>query len=289
MVAPTSTTVPSSITGRNESCCARLKRCTSSTNSKRALAGLAPGTRRVEHLLQVGDPGKHRGNLLEMQFGRIGQQPGHRGLAGARRSPEDQRTQRARRQHARQRAVGTENVILSDDIRQRTRAQSVRKRMRRILLHPRGSEQVCSFAWSLRAHPPSVTLICWPPRTSVMRQIRDGLARRLFEIAGPGDLLIVDRQDDDRPSGSRRWRPFRRRPDRSPRRLRCRDRDAVHRPPPARCSRPWRPGTASGRSGRFRCGRCRARFPAAPSASRSCRPRSTSICAVPPSGRVAKR
>src|ERR1700724_2564531 len=32
VVAPTSTTVPSSITGRNESCWARLKRCTSSTN-----------------------------------------------------------------------------------------------------------------------------------------------------------------------------------------------------------------------------------------------------------------
>ena len=33
VVAPTSTTVPSSITGRKLSCCARLKRCTSSMNS----------------------------------------------------------------------------------------------------------------------------------------------------------------------------------------------------------------------------------------------------------------
>ena len=33
VVAPTSTMVPSSITGRNESCCARLKRWISSTNS----------------------------------------------------------------------------------------------------------------------------------------------------------------------------------------------------------------------------------------------------------------
>ena len=33
MVAPTSTMVPSSITGRKESCCARLKRWISSTNS----------------------------------------------------------------------------------------------------------------------------------------------------------------------------------------------------------------------------------------------------------------
>ena len=139
---------------------------------QRALAHLAPGARRVEHLLQIGDAGKHRGNLLEMQFGGIGQQPRHRGLAGARRSPEDQRAQRARRQHPRQRAVGPEDMILSDHIRQRARAQPVRQRTRRILLHPCGSEQVGSFAWALRAHPPSVTLICWPPRTTMMRQSR---------------------------------------------------------------------------------------------------------------------
>src|SRR5258708_20206568 len=107
-----------------------------------------------------------------MQFGGVRQEPRHRGLSGARRPPEDQRPERARRQHARQRAVGAEDVILADDFRQIARAQSVGKRMRRILLHPRGGEQVGGLAWSLRAHPPSVTLICWPPRTSVMRQIR---------------------------------------------------------------------------------------------------------------------
>src|ERR1700736_6559725 len=140
---------------------------------QRPLARLPPRPRRVERLLQVGDPGKHRRELFKMQFGRIRQEPRDRGLAGARRSSEDQRTQRARRQHARQRAILAEDVILPDDFRQRARAQFVGKRMRRILLQPRGSEQVCSFSWSLRAHPPSVTLICWPPRTKVMRQIRD--------------------------------------------------------------------------------------------------------------------
>ena len=84
---------------------------------QRSLAGLAPGARRVERLLQIGDAGKHRRELLEMQFGGIRQQPRHRGLAGARRSPEDQRAQRARRQHACQRAVGAEDMILADDIR----------------------------------------------------------------------------------------------------------------------------------------------------------------------------
>ena len=163
---------------------------------QRALAGLAPGARGVERLLQVGDAGKHRRDLLEMQFGGVRQQPRHRGLAGTRRAPEDQRAQRARRQHPRQRAVGSEDMILPDHVRQRARAQPVRQRMRRILLHPRGGEQVCGFAWSLRAHPPSVTLICWPPRTSVMRQTRADSPRRLFEIAGLGDLLVVDREDD---------------------------------------------------------------------------------------------
>ena len=115
MVAPTSTTVPSSITGRKRSCCARLKRCTSSTNSSVPLPGLAPGARRLEHLLQIGDAGEHRGDLLEMQLGRIGEQPRHRGLAGAGRPPEDQRAERARLQHAGERAVGPEQVILPDD------------------------------------------------------------------------------------------------------------------------------------------------------------------------------
>src|SRR5215212_2979526 len=107
-----------------------------------------------------------------MQFGCVREKPRDRGLARTGRSPEDQRTEGARRQHACQRAVGPENVILSDHLRQRARPQPVRKRMRRIRLHARRSEQVCSFAWSFRAHPPKVALICRPPRTSVMRQSR---------------------------------------------------------------------------------------------------------------------
>ena len=39
-------------------------------------------------------------------------------------------------------------------------------------------------------------MICWPPRTTMMRQSRADLARRLFEIAGLGDLLVVDGEDD---------------------------------------------------------------------------------------------
>ena len=115
VVAPTSTMVPSSMTGRKESCWARLKRWISSTNSKRALPDLAARARRVEHLLEVGDAGKDRRDLLERELGRIGQQPRHGGLAGAGRPPEDQRAERARREHAGQRAVGAEQLILADD------------------------------------------------------------------------------------------------------------------------------------------------------------------------------
>src|SRR3984885_9694823 len=107
-----------------------------------------------------------------MQLGRVRQQPRHGGLAGAGRPPEDQRTQGARRQHPCQRAVGSQDVILTDDIRQRARTQPVGERMRRIVLQSGGGEQVCRFAWALRTHPPSVTLICWPPRTTTMRQSR---------------------------------------------------------------------------------------------------------------------
>ena len=113
---------------------------------QRALAGLAPRAGRVERLLQVGDAGKHRRELLEMQFGGIRQKPRHGGLAGARRSPEDQRAERARLQHARQRAVRPQDVILADDLGERARTHPVRQRMRRILRHPCGGEQVRAFA-----------------------------------------------------------------------------------------------------------------------------------------------
>src|SRR4029453_1123987 len=81
--------------------------------------------------------------------------------------------ERTCRQHACQRAVGTENVILAHDIGERARAQPVGQRMRRIVLHPRRGEEIGRFAGLLGAHPPSVTLICWPPRTTTMRQSLD--------------------------------------------------------------------------------------------------------------------
>src|SRR6185312_10659549 len=127
---------------------------------------------RIEGFLEIGDTRKHRRNLLEMQFGRVCKQSRHRGLAGAGRTPENQRSERARLQHTSQRAVGTQDVILAHDIGKLAWTQPGGKRVRRILLQPRGGEQGCALARSLRAHPLKVTLICWPPRTSTMRHSR---------------------------------------------------------------------------------------------------------------------
>jgi hypothetical protein len=48
---------------------------------QRPLPGLAPARAGLEGFLQVRDAGEHRGELLEMQRGGIGQQPRDRGLA----------------------------------------------------------------------------------------------------------------------------------------------------------------------------------------------------------------
>ncbi len=99
--------------------------------------------------LQIGYAGEHRRQLYERQTGLRRQQSGDRGLADARRPPQDQRRQRAPRQHPRQRAFGAEQVILPHHIPQRRRPQPVGERAvssghgchRRF----RGTEQVISF------------------------------------------------------------------------------------------------------------------------------------------------
>src|SRR5579883_853827 len=109
---------------------------------KRALAGLAPRAGGVEHLLEVGDAGKDRGNLLELQVGGVSQQPRHGGLAGAGRAPEDERAERARLQHASERAVLAEQMVLADHVREPLRPQTVGERPRRVALEAGSGEQI---------------------------------------------------------------------------------------------------------------------------------------------------
>ena len=109
---------------------------------QRAGAGLAPGAGRVEHLLQVGDAGEDRRDLLEMQLGRFRQQPRHGGLAGAGRSPEHQRAERAGLQHARERAVGPEQMVLAHDVGELGGPQLVGERTRRVAIEAGSREQL---------------------------------------------------------------------------------------------------------------------------------------------------
>ncbi len=67
---------------------------------KCALAHLAAGPGGFKCLLQIGDAGKHRRQLLEMQVEGGGQQPRDGGLAGARRPPQNDRMRPRRRDHA---------------------------------------------------------------------------------------------------------------------------------------------------------------------------------------------
>ena len=97
---------------------------------QRPLPGPPPPRRLLECALEVGDAGEHRGQLHEMQPRAVGKQASDGGLAAAGRAPEDQRGQRAPLQHAGERAVGAEQMVLSHDIVERPRAQAIGQRAR---------------------------------------------------------------------------------------------------------------------------------------------------------------
>ena len=147
VVAPTRMMVPSSITGRKRVLLRAVEAMDLVDEQQRALPQFAAAARLLEHLFEVGDAGEDRGNLLEMQVGRLRQQPRHRGLAGAGRAPEHERAERARRQHARERAVGAEQMVLPDHLVELVRAQPVGERTRRVLVEAGGGEQRRSALW----------------------------------------------------------------------------------------------------------------------------------------------
>ena len=103
---------------------------------QRALPRLAPAARLLEHLLEVGDAGEDGRDLLEAEVGLARQQPRNRGLAGARRPPEDERAERAGVEHPGERAVRPQQVVLADDVGERLRPQPVGQRPRRRLFEP---------------------------------------------------------------------------------------------------------------------------------------------------------
>ena len=93
-----------------------------------ALAGPRMLLRLGEHLLEIGHTREHRRDRHETQPDRIGEQPRDRRLAGAGRAPQDDRRQFAGRDHSPDRALGSGDVILPDNLGQRSRAQPIGKR-----------------------------------------------------------------------------------------------------------------------------------------------------------------
>ena len=125
-MAPISTIVPFSTTGRKPSCCAPVEAVDLVDEQEGADPGrLQPPGCLVERLLQIGDAREDRGELHEAQVGGLREQPGDRGLAGARAAPQDQARQAAARQHAPDRPLLTQKMILADDVLEGGGAQPV--------------------------------------------------------------------------------------------------------------------------------------------------------------------
>ena len=141
--------VPSSMTGRKLSCWARLKRWISSTNSSVCAPALPADARALEHLLEIGDAGKNRRNLLEGKIGLVGQQPGDRRLAGSRRPQKIRLPSLPERDHAGQRAALAGQVLLPDHVGEALRAQAVGQRAVRACRRAAGlAKQI--MPWSRR-------------------------------------------------------------------------------------------------------------------------------------------
>src|SRR6202158_2078242 len=98
-----------------------------------------------------------------------------RGLAGAGRPPKHERAERARGQHARERAVGPDQRLLSYDFGELLRAQLVGERPGSGVAEARGLEKArAGPPPRARAPPFNPTEICWPPRKITICQTRVG-------------------------------------------------------------------------------------------------------------------
>ena len=92
------------------------------------LSRLRRSPRLGENFLEVGDSGKDRGDGDEAQADGVGEQPRDAGLSGARRPPQDHGGEPARGDHPPDRALGTGQMLLPDDLVERLRAEPVGKR-----------------------------------------------------------------------------------------------------------------------------------------------------------------
>ena len=156
VVAPTKTSRPSSTNGRSTSCCARLKRWTS---SRKRIVPCPCSPRRTRARSAISrtsfTPALNGREALERLRGRAGDQLGDRGLAGARRAPEDERREPVRLDEDPQRLPGPEQMLLADDLVERGRTQPRRQRRPpREPLLDRRRKQVRPLRHPRRLRPP---------------------------------------------------------------------------------------------------------------------------------------
>ena len=134
VVAPMKVSVPSSTYGRNVSCCALLNRCTSSRNNTlrrpRSAARVARALDRFADVLDAGHDGR---KLHEFRVGAARDEPRQRGLAGARRPPEDQRVQLPLLERLAQRLARSQHLLLADEFIESARPHAVGERPQRIV------------------------------------------------------------------------------------------------------------------------------------------------------------
>src|SRR5262249_60304773 len=80
---------------------------------------------------------RHRGELLELGAGRVGDDPCKRRLAGSGWPVEDERRDAVRFDRAAERSTRAEHVLLPDELVERLRAQSLRQRRELLERAPR--------------------------------------------------------------------------------------------------------------------------------------------------------
>ena len=103
---------------------------------QRAEPRLAAFSRRLEDFAQIGDPGKHRRQLLEGEIGAL-REAARSSSCRARRPPQDHRREPPARDHAPDRPFRTEQMILPDNFGKALRAQQIGQRPRRLRFEKR--------------------------------------------------------------------------------------------------------------------------------------------------------
>ncbi len=105
---------------------------------QRALAHFASFLGRLEDFAQIGNAGKQRRKRLKGEARPLGKQPRDRRLAATRRTPQNHRRQPPASDHPPDRPLGTEQMVLPDDVAELLWPQPVGQRMRRLVFEEGG-------------------------------------------------------------------------------------------------------------------------------------------------------